>query len=232
MCWTTVHDDLFIREILMFEPWNFKKGSPERGNCWKSIAESLNQITDPSFRVDDRSVRDRFKLLEKKYIKKRNEMDRATGIAPEEESEMEKGLREIIELFKESDLTKLLEKEKQKEAMDNEVQQAEELRLQSLETVGETSKRKGSSREEKTPKRIRRSDVTINYLREKSEREMHVRQQELDLKKAELEEKKTESERLYQMIRQQNEQNQTLLQQQQEVNLALIQFLTKQNEQK
>ena len=208
----TRHDDLFIREILVFEPWNFKKGSPERGNCWKSIAESLNKIVDPSFRVEDRSVRDRFKLLEKKYIKKTNEMDRASGIAPEEESEMEKGLREIIELFKDSDLTKHLEKEKQREAMDNEMQQAEELRLQSLETIGETSRRKGSDREETAPKR-RKSDDTINYLREKSEKEMHVRQQELELKKAELEEKKTESGRLYQMIMQQNKQNQALLQQ-------------------
>jgi hypothetical protein len=34
------------------------------------------------------------------------------------------------------------------------------------------------------------------------------------------------------MIMQQNEQNQALLQQQQQVNLALIQFLTKQNEKK
>ena len=175
MCWTAKHDDLFIREVLIFEPWNFKKGSPERGNCWKSIAESLNQIVDPSFRVDDRSVRDRFKLLEKKYVKKTNEIDRASGIAPEEEGEMGKGLREIIELFKDSDLKKHLETEKQREAMDNEVQQAEELRLQSLETIGETSRRKGSDREECTPKR-RRSDDTINYLREKSEKEILVQQ--------------------------------------------------------
>lgn len=39
-----------------------------------------------------------------------NEMERATGIAPEEESEMEKGLSEIIELFNESELTNHLEK--------------------------------------------------------------------------------------------------------------------------
>jgi hypothetical protein len=56
--------------------------------------------------------------------------------------------------------------EKQREAMDNEMQQAEELRLQSLETIGETSRRKGSDREETAPK-PRRSDDTINYLRKK-----------------------------------------------------------------
>ena len=59
---------------------------------------------------------------------------------------------------------------------------------------------------------------------------MHMRQQELELKKAELEEKKIESQRLYQVIMQQNEQNQTLLQQQQQVNLALIYVLAKRNE--
>lgn len=77
------------------------------------------------------------------------------------------------------------------------MQQAEELRLQSLETIGETSKRKGT--EQTKPKR-RRSDDTINYLREKSAKEMEVREQELELKKAELEERKADSERLYQVI--------------------------------
>lgn len=62
---TATHDDLFIQEILMFETWKFNKCSPERGRCWKSIGESLNQVDNPSFKVDDRSVRDRFRLLEK-----------------------------------------------------------------------------------------------------------------------------------------------------------------------
>lgn len=121
--WSSLHDDLFSGEIIMFEPWNFKKGSSERGNCCKNIAESLNQIADSSFKVDDRSVRDRFKLLEKYIYKKTtNELYRASGIAPDEETDMEKGFREIIELFKDSDLTKLFEKEKQKEATANEMQ--------------------------------------------------------------------------------------------------------------
>ena len=75
-----------ISEILMFEPLEFQERFTRKREFWKSIAESLNQIVDPSFRVEDRSVRDRFKLQEKKYIKKTNEMDRASGIAPEEES--------------------------------------------------------------------------------------------------------------------------------------------------
>ena len=31
MCWTTTHDDMLIREILLYQPWDQKKGSPERG---------------------------------------------------------------------------------------------------------------------------------------------------------------------------------------------------------
>jgi hypothetical protein len=78
--------------------------------------------------------------LEIKYIKKHR------GLHQRKRVRWKKGLHEIIELFKDSDLTKHLEKEKQREAMDNEMQQAEELRLQSLETIGETSRRRGSDK--------------------------------------------------------------------------------------
>ena len=44
--WTKDHDIIFLRELLLFEPWNYKYGSKERGNCWERISESLNQLTD------------------------------------------------------------------------------------------------------------------------------------------------------------------------------------------
>ena len=46
MKWTKDHDIIFLRELLLFEPWNYKYGSKERGNCWERISESLNQLTD------------------------------------------------------------------------------------------------------------------------------------------------------------------------------------------
>ena len=44
--WTKDHDIIFLRELLLFELWNYKYGSKERGNCWERISESLNQLTD------------------------------------------------------------------------------------------------------------------------------------------------------------------------------------------
>ena len=39
----------------MFEPWKYKLGSRERGNCVDRIAESLNQCIN----VSQKSIRDR-----------------------------------------------------------------------------------------------------------------------------------------------------------------------------
>ena len=64
MKWTDSHDTMLLREILLFEPWKYRHGSVERGNVWESIAEPLNQIKSPSFKVNQRSVRERYQLLE------------------------------------------------------------------------------------------------------------------------------------------------------------------------
>ena len=101
---TPHHDQAFIREILLFQLWNYKKGQPQHGNIWKSIASSLNQIQSIYFNVDDRAVRDRIKVMEKNYTKKKNDLERASGAEVEPEGEVETGVSEIIQLFKESDL--------------------------------------------------------------------------------------------------------------------------------
>ena len=62
--WTKDHI-IFLRELLLFEPWNYKYGSKERGNYWERISESLNQLTDISFKVTQRSVQDHYQRLEK-----------------------------------------------------------------------------------------------------------------------------------------------------------------------
>jgi len=71
---------------------------------WTAISENLRQVESPKFNVDQRSVRDHYKLLEKKYIRKRNGEEKATGISVGEESELEKGIADIIQRFKDFDL--------------------------------------------------------------------------------------------------------------------------------
>ena len=101
MKWAKDHDIIFLRELLLFESWNHKYGSKERGNCWERISESLYQLTDISFKVTQRSVQDHCHTLEKIYKKQKREEDRQSGINPEER-EVDFALTDITEQFQEA----------------------------------------------------------------------------------------------------------------------------------
>ena len=71
MQWLKEHDDALVREILLFMPWQHRHGSPERGMVWTQIAESLTSLAQPNFKPpDSRSVRECYKVLEKRFKKK------------------------------------------------------------------------------------------------------------------------------------------------------------------
>ena len=46
MEWTEQHNVYLCREILVVEPFKFKKGSTERGRHWNLIADSLNTASE------------------------------------------------------------------------------------------------------------------------------------------------------------------------------------------
>ena len=99
--------------MLLFEPWNYKHGSKERGQCWDRISEALNQIGEPKFKVTQRAVQDRYSVLEKAFKSKRNEEEKASGISPEEK-EVDVAIGDILERFKESRKQQKEENEKKK----------------------------------------------------------------------------------------------------------------------
>ena len=82
---TESHNLSLVREILLLEPWLHRHGTPECWQIWKCIAESLNQIQEPCFKVDIWSVRNHYKLLEKKSNRKTSNEEKATGTATPEE---------------------------------------------------------------------------------------------------------------------------------------------------
>ena len=100
MKWTEQHDNCFVQEMFLFEPWNHKAGSQERGNCWEAIAEQLNSVTEVRFNVCQRAVRERYTVLEKRFKAKERAEKAASGIDVPEETNVEAGLRDIIDLFK------------------------------------------------------------------------------------------------------------------------------------
>ena len=104
MRWTKDHDLILLKEILLFELYSQKRGSPERGRVWEQIAESLNGQREDKilFKVSQRSVRDRFNVLKNNVTKRQREEERASGISPEI-SEGDEWLEDIIERFKERD---------------------------------------------------------------------------------------------------------------------------------
>ena len=51
MEWTEVHDTLLCHEVLLEEPYKYKKGSNEKGKKWTEIAEALNKSEEVKFKV-------------------------------------------------------------------------------------------------------------------------------------------------------------------------------------
>ena len=57
---TNEHDIMFLRDVLVHQPWKHKYGSQELGKVWEKVAESLNgwnSVCELYFKVTQRSVR-------------------------------------------------------------------------------------------------------------------------------------------------------------------------------
>ena len=118
MRWTSEHDVIFLREVLVHEPWKQKYGSQERGKVWEKIAESLNglnTVCELYFKVTQRSVRDRYKILVDNFKKREREKAAASGISPEE-TESDIALADIIEEADEMHEKQTDEKKRKNEA--------------------------------------------------------------------------------------------------------------------
>ena len=167
--------------------------------------------------MTDSSVRDHYKLLEKKINKKTSNEEKATGIVPPEESELDQGIRNTIEQVHDFD-DKCMEEKYQKGLKTNkDTEMAEECRNVSLEKFGETKQRllveTGDDFTSPKLKKRRSGSETFSYLREKNKQELAVRKEELEIRKREIEERQRSNDQMQKLLI--NQQNQTthLLQQ-------------------
>ncbi|CAB4025800.1 Hypothetical predicted protein [Paramuricea clavata] len=170
MTWTDEHNEVLIREMFLFQPWNYKKGSQQRGHAWEMISDSLNDLNTPMFGVTQKSVRDHYTLLQKQQKRRLREEEKASGISPEP-SEVEIAIEEMIELFRSRDDDDKVLEEKQKENSVAEVGKAVEMRQLSMETLAE--------REKESLKVKMKSDVDAQLKRE----ELRLRQIEAEERK-------------------------------------------------
>ena len=77
-----------------------KKGSTQRSSIWEKIADTLNKCSVPKFFVDKRSVRDHVGIVVNRHKKKLRDEEKASGITPDEPSELDLALDTIIALEK------------------------------------------------------------------------------------------------------------------------------------
>ena len=82
------HDIILLRKMISRKIFSFKKGSPDRGKTWESIQEFLDQMENPKFHIKKkRAVRDRWNILQGKFLKRMSEEEAARCIECEELSE-------------------------------------------------------------------------------------------------------------------------------------------------
>ena len=183
MEWTEQHDNILCQEILVLESFKAKKGSIARGQIWVNIANNLNSLQHPQFRVTKRSVRERYTLLSDKFRAKMRDEEKASGIDTDL-SDVEKALEGIVE--KEAVVEETAQNDKKK--VDS--AKAAEMRYRALENLGGTQKRqrKGEVENETVARTKRRRSVndTVAYLREKNDLMQKWKREEMQLQKQRL----------------------------------------------
>ena len=207
MNWTAQHEEMLSREILTWEPFNHKSGSPGRGEAWKMIAETLNSLDNPKFTVTHRSVREKYAYLEKEHKKKMADEEKASGDSPDDLTDKEKALDEIVQRFADIELSTEKNRQASAKAIEKERASAAEVRKQAMETYAETKRRnedESPTSSSKGGKRRRSSDDTMLYLREKMDMDREFRDRELKIAE-------TRENTMQQLIIQQQQQNQAML---------------------
>ena len=207
MVWNGEKDELLCREVLLFEPYQFKERTRERGNAWRAIADNLNAITTHQFRVDSRAVRERFAHIIARFERSTKDDQKATGTSPEV-TLLDQALQDITERMAEAEASLKTDSQNVKDKNSREKHEAEEIRQRAVENLGETRKRESQEgTSSKTPKKTRSSgSETLQYLREKSEKDQELKKQELLLKQQETSQQQNMFNTLMRQMQSQNEQ--------------------------
>ncbi|PFX27298.1 hypothetical protein AWC38_SpisGene8000 [Stylophora pistillata] len=219
MFWTYDHEILLCKEVVNVNPYTTKKGSTQRSSMWDKIADTLNKCSVLKFRVDKRSVRDHVGILVYKHKKKLQAEEKATGITPDEPTELENLLDTIITLEEcgEAELQETQGTSSKKLQYDR--AKAEDVRLKAMEKLSDTKKRDSSADEsDDKPKRRRRSGGdAIDYLAERAKASDQLKAEDLKMRKEHqiLEREKMEVLREQQMQMQQQQADMLKVMQQQ-----------------
>ena len=141
MYWTEQHNIIPCREVVFENPYLYTKGSPQCSETWKKIVDGLNKCASPQFNVDHTAIRDHINVLVNKYKRKIRAEESASGISPDEPSELDELIQQVIAL-EESAPTDTCSKDKADKA------KAEDVRMKAMERLSQTKKKsvRGSRR--------------------------------------------------------------------------------------
>ena len=192
MDWSELHDVYLCREILTVGLMKTKKKTTQRAQLWEQIAKNSCAYDQPKFFVTKRAVRDRYAIISSKYRRKINAEEKASGISPENVSELDSLLEDIIE----RECMTEEEVNENKRKVDEDKLKAIEVRQLAMEKLSGTKKRKDLTENDKqTAKKSRRSgSETVEFLRNQCTQELKLKELEFESRKQEQEAKSVRSE--------------------------------------
>jgi hypothetical protein len=177
----------------------------------------LNDCQFPVFNVDKRGVRDHIGNIQNRHKKKIKAEEKATGIAPDEPSDLDDSLEQIIALEESSEAEVQDASAEKKAKLEKDKAKAEDIRLKAMEKLSNTKKRASEDEFEgsKSTRKRRSGADGIAYLSERAGLNYELKEKELELKR---EEKEIGRKQLEASVQQQFQQ-----QQQQTAMMTLLQ---------
>ncbi|XP_068684790.1 inner centromere protein-like [Montipora foliosa] len=134
----------------------------------------------PWYNNELRTAKQEKRRLERKYRKKIRAEERSSGISPDEPSELDELIQQIIAL-EESAPTDTCSKDK---AEKDDRAKAEDVRMKAMERLSQTKKRELEEDGEDKPKRRRRTTGdAMEYPKERAQKNAEMREKELHLEK-------------------------------------------------
>ena len=101
MVWNEEKEVLLCCEVIVHEPYKYKKSTKERGEAWSKIAEVLNELDiSLPYNVDQRAVREHLNALQKRYKKKFADDLKFSGTFPDV-SELDVLMEELLNKIEE-----------------------------------------------------------------------------------------------------------------------------------
>ena len=165
MVWSTVHDEMLCREILVVDPFTWtKRGTVARGTCgkWEEVAENLNKIQQVYFKVDKRAVRDRYNLRSKDLRNKLKREEKESGMETAM-TEVEMALEELIEKEDAAETEQRVVESQRKVKDSQDRENVERVRKRAMERLGQTQKRKADEDESRGKKGRRKDRAVVTH---------------------------------------------------------------------